>query len=194
MGKNTQNNYRVIAGKWRSRKLALEPNAQLRPTPDRVRETLFNWLGEAVVNAHCLDLFAGSGSLGMEALSRGAASCDFVDTDGKSLRQVQANLEMLAVTKEQACTYKKTAKAFLSDRVTADTLPKKHYDIVFLDPPFRQNLIENTLASLEPLLKLGSYLYIEIEKSTVLPELPENWRVIRDKTAGQVRYHLLLIE
>ena len=182
------NSFRLIAGKWRGKRLSLEANAQLRPTGDRVRETLFNWLSADITNSKCLDLFAGSGSLGFEALSRGATFCDFVEMDKRTAKQIQKNCDLLKLSAKQVEVSIKSASEFL-DGVTGTS-----YDIIFLDPPFRMNIIEKLLPSLQKVLSPDSLVYIEIEKENQLPYLPENWSVIREKTAGQVRYHLLLLE
>ncbi len=191
MSKNIQkpsNSFRLIAGKWRGKRLSLEANAQLRPTGDRVRETLFNWLSADITNSKCLDLFAGSGSLGFEALSRGAAYCGFVETDKHTAQQIQKNCDLLELSAKQVGVSTKSAFEFL------DSVSKKSYDIVFIDPPFRKNYIEELLPKLQKHLNPDSLIYVEIEKESKLPELPENWSVIREKTAGQVRYHLILVE
>ena len=182
------NSFRLIAGKWRAKRLELHPNAQLRPTGDRVRETLFNWLSAEIANSRCLDLFAGSGSLGFEALSRGAAFCDFVEIDKLSARQIQKNCDLLELSAKQVDVSIKSADVFLKHNVS------KPYDIIFLDPPFRLNLIESLLPYLQKIITVDSLIYIEIEKESQLPDLPQNWSVIREKIAGQVRYHLILVE
>jgi len=182
------NSFRLIAGKWRAKRLDLHPNSQLRPTGDRVRETLFNWLSSDIAGSSCLDLFAGSGALGFEALSRGAASCDFVEIDKQTAGQIRKNCDLLELSANQVLVSTKPASEFL------DNLSKKSYDIVFLDPPFRENTIARLLPVLKDRVSLGTLLYIEIEKDGHLPQIPANWSVIREKTAGQVRYHLILVE
>ncbi|MBT8142711.1 MAG: 16S rRNA (guanine(966)-N(2))-methyltransferase RsmD [Gammaproteobacteria bacterium] len=178
---------RIIGGSWRSRKLDFAANAQLRPTPDRVRETLFNWIGHQVLQSVCLDLFAGSGALGLEALSRGASYCDFVDSDRASVQQIEKNLKILKADASCFSLHPRKAKDFLLDCETV-------YDLVFLDPPFHKNHLAELIPHLQNKLKPGARVYIEIEKSGTLPELPEAWSVIREKTAGQVRYHLVLVD
>jgi len=186
------NSFRLIAGKWRSKRLQLHPNAQLRPTSDRVRETLFNWLTADIVGSRCLDLFAGSGALGFEALSRGAAYCDFVETDKQTAKQIQENFKLLELSAKHGAISTNSANEFLNNLQKQDSF--EAYDIVFLDPPFRKNLIELMLPKLYKSLATDTLIYIEIEKESILPELPDNWSVIREKTAGQVRYHLVLVE
>ncbi len=191
MRKKTQkqsNSFRLIAGKWRGKRLSLEANSQLRPTGDRVRETLFNWLSTNITNSKCLDLFAGSGSLGFEALSRGAIYCDFVETNKHTAKQIRVNTELLDLSPKQIDIHIKPALEFLKNTHL------QTYDIIFLDPPFRMNFIQELIPHLAAVTQTDSLIYIEIEKESVLPELPHNWSVIREKTAGQVRYHLVLVE
>lgn len=182
------NDFRIIAGQWRSRRLSLEPNAQLRPTPDRVRETLFNWLGQDIVQARCLDLFAGSGALGFEALSRGAAYCDFVEIDRGATDKIRKNMELLNISANTANIHQESALKFLQNQDSCQ------YDVIFIDPPFHQNMITPLIPVLTKQCASGVLLYIEIEKKNILSGLPDNWSIIREKTAGQVRYHLLRIE
>jgi 16S rRNA (guanine966-N2)-methyltransferase len=182
------NEFRVIAGQWRGRTLSLQGSHELRPTPNRVRETLFNWLGQDMRGARCLDLFAGSGALGIEALSRGAESCDFVELDKSSARQIRTNLETLKVPTSHYTVTAKPAIEFLK------MITPGQYDLIFLDPPFNQNMIESLVRQLEPIALTPCFIYLEIEKKSQLPELPENWTLFREKTAGQVRYHLVLVE
>ena len=181
-----QRTLRIIGGQWRGRKLVF-PNAEgLRPTPDRVRETLFNWLATEVRGAHCLDLFAGSGALGLEALSRGAASCTFVDSARTSCRAIAEHLDTLQCSSAQCQTM--TADAFLQHP------PSRPFDIVFLDPPFAKNLLAATGAALEsaPWLSPQACIYVESGRREPAPVLPENWHQRRDKQAGEVRYQLFV--
>ena len=131
---------RIIGGQWRGRKLRFDPAPGLRPTTDRIRETLFNWLAPEIHGARCADLFAGSGALGLEALSRGAALCDFVDTSPAALRQLQAHLEVLDALDRGHC-HAGPAEQFLA---AADSV----YDLVFIDPPFGESLVEPTCRQL----------------------------------------------
>lgn len=182
------NEFRVIAGQWRGRTLSLQGGLELRPTPNRVRETLFNWLSPDVRGARCLDLFSGSGALGIEALSRGAASCDFVELDKSAARQIHTNLETLKVPTSHYTITAIPAIEFLK------TVKPGQYDLIFLDPPFNQNMIESLIQLLEPIALKPCFIYFEIEKKSQLPALPENWTLFREKTAGQVRYHLVLVK
>lgn len=178
-----QQSLRIIAGQWRSRKIQFPDLPQLRPTPDRVRETLFNWLMPVMAGARCLDLFAGSGALGLEALSRGAAEVVFVDRD----RQVQAYLnDTLRLLKaEHARVEQADALAYLAGTPQA-------FDIVFLDPPYQSDLLLPCCQALAARAWLApqAYIYIETASHTPLPDLPDSWQVRREKTAGQVSYRL----
>ena len=175
----TRNRVRIIAGEWRSRLIKFPPAAQLRPTPDRVRETLFNWLGQRLDGLACLDLFAGSGALGFEALSRGAQRVVMVERD----RTVAAALRESA----------RTLNATGADIHEADALPwlarsRETFDVVFLDPPFASDLAARALAALPPRLAPGARVYVESGKPV---EQDGPWRILREDRAGAVRYALL---
>ena len=179
---------RIIGGQWRSRKLAFPDVEGLRPTPDRVRETLFNWLQSVVPGVRCLDLFAGSGALGLEALSRGAAWAVFVDQDVVAARCLREHLQTLRATDAQVM--QADVLAYLQG--VAQT-----FDVVFIDPPYRHyDLLQDCCARLESgdWLAPQAYVYLETESSREVPPLPLNWQVIRSKKAGQVGYHLVLRE
>ena len=177
-----ENQLRIIAGCWRGRKLSFAPVAGVRPTPDRVRETLFNWLNPVIRGARCLDLYAGSGALGIEAASRGASGVVLVDSDPRVITRLREQLTVLDATNVDVV--QSSVEDWLSG--TADP-----FDIVFLDPPFRKNLLPACIQSLESggWLAAEARVYIEAE-SDLLPELPENWELVRSKRAGQVGYHL----
>ncbi|CAH0534750.1 Ribosomal RNA small subunit methyltransferase D [Vibrio stylophorae] len=177
---------RIIAGQWRGRKLPVHDAQGLRPTTDRVKETLFNWLMQKVRGARCLDLFAGSGGLGFEALSRYASEVDFVEKESLAANQLKQNLASLKC--EQGRVHHTDALQFLQQ-------PAKPYDLVFLDPPFHQNLLADALALLQQSgwLHEGSWIYIETERDLALT-LPAHWHCHRDKTAGQVHYRLYQCE
>jgi 16S rRNA (guanine966-N2)-methyltransferase len=174
---------RIIGGRWRGVPLAFPALPALRPTPDRVRETLFNWLQHVVVGARCLDLFAGSGALGIEALSRGATAVDFVDRDpviGNHLEQVLRHLGV-----PQPSVTNADALQFLS------AAPRR-FEIVFLDPPYAAGLLEPVCARLaQGWLVPDAHIYVECPADSPLPVLPAGWVVHRAKRAGQVGYHLL---
>lgn len=175
---------RIIGGQWRGRKLRFVATAGLRPTPDRVRETLFNWLAANISGAHCLDLFAGSGALGLEALSRGAQRCDFADTSRAAVQQIEKHLEALNAT-DTGIGHILDAQQFLG---TA----QRSYDIVFLDPPFNQDLVNPVCALLdsEGLLAGDALVYIETAAAEEPPTVPPHWVLHRDKVAGDVAYRL----
>ncbi|NLQ17265.1 16S rRNA (guanine(966)-N(2))-methyltransferase RsmD [Marinomonas sp. M1K-6] len=178
---------RIIAGEWRSRQLPI-PNVEgLRPTPDKVRETLFNWINAHIPGAICGDLFCGSGALGLEALSRGAKHLTFVDNSRVVSQQMNANLATLNAT-DKANVIAQNAAVFL------DTATPQALDIVFLDPPFRKGW----LGQIIPLLEKGwlaqrALVYIEMEKEAELPALPSHWSLIKEKNAGQLVYRLFEI-
>lgn len=179
---------RIIGGLWRGRKLQIVETPGLRPTPDRVRETLFNWLGAEIHGSHCLDLFSGSGALGLEALSRGAGHCVFIDTAGTAITAVRQHLDSLGCG---------TADAFPCDglRWLQDTpTPKKAFDIVFLDPPFQQNLLAPACELLEARAWLAAtaYIYLESSAREKTPSVPPGWELKREKQAGEVRYQLFV--
>jgi 16S rRNA (guanine966-N2)-methyltransferase len=177
---------RIIGGSWRGRRLRFPPNAGIRPTPDRVRETLFNWLGPRVAGSRCLDLFAGSGALGLEALSRGAAHVTFVETDAVSVRELRARLAEWGAAGAQV--EHSDALRFLGSRAAVP------FDIVFLDPPFDSpSLLAQSGVLLEERHWLGAraLIYVETDASRGLPPLPQAWEVTKAKQAGAVGYHLL---
>lgn len=176
---------RVIGGQWRGRKLQFPDRPGLRPTGDRIRETLFNWLGPHLHNAKCLDLFAGSGALGIEALSRGAAHCDFVDADREAITAVGRHLNTLNATECSTVSCDIAARYLLQ---THDT-----WDIVFVDPPFDARLGESTLTLLANTDRLAEASRVYFETSRSQPEpVPEGlYDVLREKTTGDVCYRLL---
>ena len=186
--KKTKNSIlRIIGGQWRSRRLSFIATEGLRPTTDRVRETLFNWISPHIPGAKCLDLFTGSGALGLEALSREARSVTFIDLSPSVISSIKANLQTLQATNaEVICTD--------SIKWLKNTTSNEAYDIVFIDPPFRCDLVPQCIPLLESsgLLKAGTYIYVEIEKETTQPQFPQNWRLHREKEAGQVRYMLFI--
>ena len=174
---------RIIGGQWRGRKLPVPEIPGLRPTTDRVRETLFNWLAPSIVDANCLDCFAGSGALGLEALSRYAASATLLEMERGVAQQLQKNLATLKAS--NAKVVNTNTLAFLAQAGTP-------HHIVFVDPPFRKGLLEETLKLLENngWLSDEALVYIESEVENGLPPVPMNWHVYREKVAGQVAYRL----
>src|SRR5579859_7784705 len=179
-----RNSVRIIGGAWRSRRIHFPDMPALRPTPDRVRETLFNWLQHSLAGTRCLDLFAGSGALGIEALSRGAAEVVFVEEFPAAARTLQEQLVRLG-GESKARVMEMGAARFLRT-------PAKAFDIVFLDPPFGTN----ALAEYVPMLDSGTWLaarslvYLENERSAGVPSLPAHWELLKSKSAGEVGYHL----
>jgi 16S rRNA (guanine966-N2)-methyltransferase len=179
-----RNSVRIIGGSWRGRRISFADVPGLRPTPDRVRETLFNWLQHEIAGARCLDLFAGSGALGLEALSRGAKELVFVEQAVAASRGLQEQLARLG-GERRAQVVEMGAARYL--RGTA--LP---FNIVFLDPPFGRD----ALAEYIPLLDSGHWLipgslvYLENEKTAGAPALPAHWELLKSKSAGEVGYHL----
>ncbi|HCO43203.1 MAG TPA: 16S rRNA (guanine(966)-N(2))-methyltransferase RsmD [Gammaproteobacteria bacterium] len=175
---------RIIAGRWRGRRLRFPADAGIRPTPDRVRETLFNWLQGVIGGARCLDLFAGSGALGIEALSRGADSVVLVERNPRVagyLRDTLALLDTGAGEVQQA-----EATAFLRHA-------GRRFDVVFLDPPFLEGALAPLLEALacSDQLAPGALVYIEHAARFSPPPLPAGFEVRRSKRAGEVGYHLL---
>ena len=190
-----RNSVRIIGGGWRGRRVNFPDLPGLRPTPDRVRETLFNWLQHAIVGTRCLDLFAGSGALGLEALSRGAAAVVFVEQAQAAARGLVAELARLGGT-PKARVVEMGASRFL--RTAAETHGHPYgapFDIVFMDPPFGQE----ALADYVPLLdsggwvKPGGLVYLECEKSAGAPAVPAHWELLKSKSAGEVGYHLVRV-
>jgi 16S rRNA (guanine966-N2)-methyltransferase len=182
-----QSQVRIIGGQWRGRKLTFTPTDGLRPTGDRIRETLFNWLAASITGAHCADLFAGSGALGLEALSRGAVHCDFVDCSSPALAQVSDHLKLLGACGKGAC-HPVSALQFLQ----AASAP---YDIVFIDPPFKLDLVESVCATLsqKQLLRENALVYIEMGATQPTPKVPPSWSLLREKHAGRVTYRLFTV-
>jgi 16S rRNA (guanine966-N2)-methyltransferase len=183
VAKRVGNQLRIIGGEWRGRKLRFPDVDGLRPTTDRVRETLFNWLQPVIHGARCLDLFSGSGALGLEALSRGAAAVQFVDSDRHAVQLLKENLYIL--NDERGTVAQADALKFLQGE-------PRPFDIVFLDPPFRKELLSPCLEQLckGDWLADGARLYIEVEQELGTPELPTGWEWLRSKKAGQVIYGL----
>ena len=182
---STPGRLRIVAGKWRSRLVNVASVPGLRPTSERIRETLFNWLASQVHGKRCLDLFAGTGALGLEALSRGAASVTFVEKSqdaASMLRQVCA--ELGADGAEIRC---EDAVQFLRSACN------ERFDLVFLDPPFADDSLADLcrLLTAYGCLSAGAHIYLEQEKTQAPPDLPQAWVVLREKIAGNVRYSLV---
>ncbi len=169
---------RIISGLWRGRKLPVHDAEGLRPTTDRVKETLFNWIAQDVPNAKCLDLFAGSGGLGFECASRQAESVTMLEMNPQAFNQLKANISALKAENIEAINT--DSLAYLKQTGTP-------FDVVFIDPPFRKGLLDEALQLLEEngWLADNAMIYIETEKELQLPELPESWQLYREKNAGQ---------
>ncbi|MGK2941119.1 MAG: 16S rRNA (guanine(966)-N(2))-methyltransferase RsmD [Immundisolibacter sp.] len=179
-----RNEVRIIAGRWRGRRLRFPPAGQIRPTPDRVRETLFNWLQGSLDGARCLDLFSGSGALAFEALSRGADSAVLVDRDPAVVTYLREAIATLgAVGAEVQCL---GATSFLRGS-------GRRFDLVFLDPPFGDDTLAPLLEALIESQRLAAraWVYIEHAARTDPPPLPPGLAIWRSKRAGEVSYHLL---
>lgn len=181
------NSLRVIAGQWRSRRLHFPDLDGLRPTADRVRETLFNWLQERIAYARCLDLFAGSGACGIEALSRGAQFVRFVDVSPLATRALRANLELLG-----ARNYDVLCEDSLTWIASRSVHEEAGYDVIFLDPPFGTDLLLRCARALEnsALLKTDGLIYIENAEEVPNAVLPKSWRMLKSKRAGAVYFYL----
>jgi len=175
---------RIIGGEWRGRRLRFASSGALRPTPDRVRETLFNWLDGRLVGARCLDLFAGSGALGLEALSRGAARVLFIEQHAAAARALNQLLAEWGGV--HGAVRRADALRFLKGAV-------EPFDIVFLDPPFASDLLVAASGLLEDRGWLAPHalIYLECAARAGLPALPAHWRVVKAKRAGEVGYHLI---
>ena len=175
---------RIIGGAWRGRKLRFPPSDAIRPTPDRVRETLFNWLASRVRGARALDLFAGSGALGLEALSRGASHVTFVEHDAAAARELRARLEEWQAN--DALVVSADALHYLAGE-------PRRFELVFLDPPFTSALLGEAARLLDERgwLAEGALIYVESPVRAAPPPLPARWRMLKAKRAGEVGYHLL---
>ena len=184
-GKNA-GKIRIIAGKHKGRKLPVLMADGLRPTTDRVKETVFNWLMPYINQAHCLDCFAGSGGLGFEAMSRGAAQVTLVELNRAAAKQLLANKELLKA--DNVTVVNSDALSFLKQDSTANT--DKSFDLVFLDPPFRQQLVEQAAQLLNNYgLAEEALIYVEMETESK-QVMPANWQLLKEKIAGQVVYQL----
>lgn len=188
---------RIIGGRLRGRRLPVPQHTGLRPTTDRVRETLFNWLAADIPGSHCLDCFAGAGALGFEAFSRGAAQVLLLERDERVAAGLAANAEVLRAAAAQDVilataqlqVVQADAPCWLAAR------PPVAFDIVFLDPPFDGALLAAACEHLtRGWLKPGAAVYLEMPAAAPIPALPEHWHLMRERTAGQVRYALARFE
>ena len=179
-----KNQVRIIAGQWRGRKLVFPSIAGLRPTPGRVREMLFNWLQYDIVCARCLDLYAGSGALGFEAVSREANFALLVEYDAQATVAIRGNVEEFDAV-EKIKIKQQDVEEFLKG-------PSETFDLVFLDPPFGKYLVECCCQALENFgwLSAQAKIYVEIERNRTVSNIPDNWRQLKQKTVGAVRCYL----
>ncbi len=185
MAKSVMGRLRIIGGKWRSRQLPVADLPGLRPTTDRVRETLFNWLQNDIPGARCVDLFAGSGALGFEAASRGAASVVMLELQAQAAKLLAENIQTLAADNIEMI--RQDALQWITQQAA------ESWDIVFIDPPFDSDLLEKACSLLEQQGCLSEHacIYLETASQRGLPELPPSWQVVREKKAGQVGYYLV---
>lgn len=169
---------RIIAGQWKRQTLDFAPIDGLRPTPDRVRETLFNWLMWDIQNANVLDVCTGSGALAFEALSRGASHICMIEPDKTQVQYLRKNLQKFNV--QNASLHANTAQQILK------TLSEQSFDVVFLDPPYGLNLWQELAILIDPLLKSQGLVYIEADRELSTLILPHTWQLIKQQKAGQV--------
>jgi len=173
---------RIISGKYRGRKLPVLMAEGLRPTTDRVKETVFNWLMPYLQESSCLDCFAGSGGLGFEALSRGAAQVNFVELNRAAVKQLQENQQLLDIN---------NMSIRQSDALEFIKKNTQEFDVVFLDPPFRKGFVEQAASLLnQNSLAKNALIYVEMESENNIQQLPEDWQLLKEKVAGQVIYRL----
>ena len=185
MHRKKPNELRIIGGEWRGRRIRFAARPGVRPTPDRVRETLFNWLAPVVEGSRCLDLFAGSGALGFEALSRGAAAATLVESDALSAERLRETISTLGAMR---------AIVVQSDALRWLDGPPQPFDLVFLDPPFDSGLLAEAFRKLDSRgwLSPAAHVYLEAPAKDGPPPLPAGWTLHRTGKAGAVGYHLAL--
>lgn len=176
------NQVRIIGGEWKRRLIRFEAVNGLRPTPDRVRETLFNWLMWDVSGKQVLDTCAGSGALGIEALSRGARHCVFIEADRKQAELIKANLVQLQCTTAKVI-FAKAEQALVQ---LPEPVRLAGFDLVFLDPPYSLNLWTPLATLIDPLLNSAAKIYIEADRPLQQLELPAHWQLLKETRAGQV--------
>jgi len=187
MVRSNENSLRIIGGQWRGRKLAFPKIDAIRPTPSRVRETLFNWLAPMISGANCLDCFTGSGALGFEALSRGAASVTFCDNNPK----------IISTLKQHAALLESSNGVFVqTDTLSFLNRTTEQFNLIFLDPPFNSDLLAQCFEFLSKSDCLASeaMIYVEAHLKEELPSIPSDWLAHRNKKAGDVAYYLFIKE
>ncbi|MCC6608373.1 MAG: 16S rRNA (guanine(966)-N(2))-methyltransferase RsmD [Burkholderiales bacterium] len=179
MPQRKANSVRIIGGEWRSRRIAFSGDGALRPTPDRVRGTLFNWLGQDLTGTRCLDLFAGSGALGFEALSRGAREVVMVEASARAARVIAANAARLGA---------RGLRLVIGDALEFAASARDDFDVVFVDPPYARGLAAKALERLPPLLARGARVYVEDDRAV---DAPPGWKRVKAGRAGAVHYCLM---
>lgn len=186
---NSPGQIRIISGRWRGRKIPVADAEGLRPTTDRVRETLFNWLMQEVAGQRVLDCFAGSGALALEALSREASFALLLEKDRQQAQQLNSLCQTLAASAKVVQT---DSLHYLQQRSSTQPDSDQPFDLVFIDPPFRQHLAEPCCQLLEQQgwLSTNAWIYLETEKELPLQAVPANWQLYREKIAGQLAYRL----
>ena len=183
--KSNKGSFRIISGEYKGRKFEFMPSADLRPTPDRLRETLFNWLGQSIDGKTCLDLFAGTGSLGLESLSRGADKIIFVEKNSNHLDKIKEYIKSLKANGDISVIH--------DDVLTWLDETNDNFDLIFVDPPFHKDLAEKVLSKIRTnslLANLGN-IYLEVEKELDLNFLNGYWEVIKQTKSGKKKYLLL---
>ena len=186
--KGQSGSVRIIAGAWRGRRLDIVGGSELRPTPDRVRETLFNWLMPMLSGARCLDLYAGSGVLGIEALSRGGVESWFVERNPRAAAAIEAVLLRLGA-QDRGRVLQTDAHRWLQKP------PPAPFNLVFLDPPYAaDNLAELCTLLTRGWLAAHAWIYLETSRGNALPALPEGWNLHRESEAGDVRFALARLQ
>ncbi|MBT4836697.1 MAG: 16S rRNA (guanine(966)-N(2))-methyltransferase RsmD [Methylococcales bacterium] len=178
-----RNQVNIIGGEYRGRLLSVSNVDGLRPTTNRIRETVFNWLQPMIVGSTCLDLFAGSGALGIEAVSRGAKYADLIDVSRVAVKNLKQNLDKLKISNVEL--FNESAFNWIKNN-------KKTYDIIFLDPPFELNCLDEIshLLCVNKCLKENTIIYMEYNHARHLSQIPDGWSLLKNKKTGQVAYSL----
>lgn len=181
-----RNSVRIIAGDYRGRKVEFPSVIGLRPTADRIRETLFNWVRDQIIGETCLDMFSGSGAIGIEAASRGAAKVVFIEKDSRASKAIAESIQLLDVANAELIN--DNALHWLDQQIGKSV----QFGLVFLDPPFSENLLYITCEKLQSsgILKSNCRIYIESDQALIEAEMPRNWSCLKSKKAGAVRYYL----
>ena len=185
MKKEKKGEIRIIGGKWKGKKIYFDLNDDLRPTPDRAKETLFNWLGQDLKKMYCLDLFSGTGALGFEAFSRGAEKVTFVERNKEYLQKIE-NVYLEMSDKADCDFFCAECLEWIQNNNS-----RTKYDLIFIDPPFNKNLIHDLLAAIleKELLSKNGQIYFEFEKKLDL-EIPESLNLKKKKSLGKKSYVL----